>query len=59
MKSKKKEKAAASAPAAAAGKRTAVLNPQPDFIQEREELWARLKAEREAWLAAQPTQPIK
>ena len=57
MKAKKKEAAAAAAPPA--GKKTAVLNPQPEFIQEREELWARLKAEREAWLAAQTPQPIK
>ena len=57
MKAKKKEAAAAAAPPA--GKKTAVLNPQPEFIQEREELWARLKSEREAWLAAQTPQPIK
>jgi len=34
------------------------LVPPPDFIASREALWARLKAERDEWLAAQPREAI-
>jgi len=57
LKALKKAKDAANAPPGS--KKTGVMNPPPEFIQEREVLWARLKAEREAWLAAQTPQPIK
>ena len=39
-------------------KKVAELNPPPEFIATREELWQRLKAERETWLAAQTPQDI-
>jgi hypothetical protein len=39
-------------------KKVAELQPPPEFIAAREELWQRLKAEREAWLAAQAPQDI-
>ena len=34
------------------------LVPPPDFIASREALWARLKAEHDEWLAAQPREAI-
>lgn len=57
LKALKKAKEAANAPPT--NKKTGVLKPAPEFIQEREVLWARLKAERDEWLAAQTPQPIK
>jgi len=56
LKVKKKEKAAAMAPA---GKKAAVMVPPPEFIQEREVIWARLKSEKDEWLASQTPQQIK
>ena len=35
------------------------LEPPPEFIAKREELWAKLKKERDDWVAAQSPQPIK
>jgi threonyl-tRNA synthetase len=35
------------------------LDPPPKFLAEREKLWAKLKQERDEWLAAQVPQPIK
>jgi len=54
----KKEKTASSAPTAAGGKKVAVMNPPPNFIAEREQIWNRYKEERTAWLAAQTPSPI-
>jgi len=56
LKAKKKEKALAAAPA---GKKAAVMVPPPEFIQEREVIWARLKAEKDEWLSSQTPQQIK
>merc|ERR1711962_928371 len=41
------------------GKKVAVLNPPPEFIAEREALWAKLKVEQTAWLANQKRESIK
>jgi len=59
---KKKEMKAAKAAAAAnpaTSKKVAVLNPPPEFIAEREALWAKLKVEQTAWLANQKRESIK
>jgi hypothetical protein len=57
LKALKKKHSAALAPPTMS-KKVAELQPPPEFIAAREELWQRLKAEREAWLAAQAPQDI-
>jgi len=57
-KKKKEMKAEKAAAKAAASKKVAILNPPPEFIAEREALWAKLKAEQDAWLADQKHEPI-
>lgn len=54
---KAKKKAATAA--ASAGKKVTLLNPPPQFIADREQLWNKLKAERDVWLSQQVPQPIK
>ncbi|XP_071112880.1 threonine--tRNA ligase 1, cytoplasmic-like isoform X1 [Haliotis cracherodii] len=53
MKSKKKGSAGGD------GANPARLEPPPEFIAHREQLWAKLKKEHEDWVAAQTPQPIK
>ena len=40
------------------GKKMSVLDPPPEFLASRLEMWDRLKAERDAWLAAQTPQDV-
>ncbi|KAK7116535.1 threonine--tRNA ligase 1, cytoplasmic-like isoform X1 [Littorina saxatilis] len=40
-------------------KRPLKLEPPPEFIAKRQQLWDRLKKEHDEWLAAQVPQPIK
>lgn len=54
----KKEKQK-NAPAADGGKKVKELNPLPAFIEERNTLWEKCKAEYEAEIAAKPRQLIK
>merc|ERR1719216_515018 len=54
-KEKKKEKQSTAAPQT---KKAMELKEPPTFINERLVLWDKLKAERVAWLAAQPREPI-
>ena len=35
------------------------LDPPPEFLAQRQELWDRLKKEQDDWVAAQVPQPIK
>merc|ERR1719474_1035879 len=58
-KEKLKAKKKAATAAASAGKKVALLNPPPQFIADREQLWNKLKAERDVWLSQQVPQPIK
>ena len=53
---KKKEAAATAAPATGKAKE---MNPPPQFLADRLAMFDRLKAEREAWLAAQTPEDIK
>ncbi|KAM7352721.1 threonine--tRNA ligase isoform 2-T2 [Cochliomyia hominivorax] len=56
--SKMKKEKQKNAPADA-GKKVKELNPWPAYIEERNALWEKCKAEYEAELAAKPRQPIK
>ena len=58
LKALKKKQREALLPPTMSGKKVAELSPPPEFIAAREALWQRLKAEREAWLAAQAPQHI-
>lgn len=58
LKAIQKKRREAAEPPSMSTKKVAELSPAPEFIAAREELWQRLKAEREAWLAAQTPQDI-
>jgi len=53
IKKKKEKKNAAETSSSSGGRKVAELKPPPEFIASRLEMWDRLKAERDVWLAAQ------